>query len=455
MDDRRDSQPRESSLDTRASKLPKGEQEGEVLRGQGHWYDGVTSRRQPVRLRLSARSLRLTPEAAADAPDNAKPAKSTRHRLADLRCGERWDGAPLAVVLPDGGTVWVDDDHGARGVKGAKGANAASFAQALIDAAALARRNDGRALPWPSAASVIASWPAVVACLVATLALLAWFDRQGAAAVATASLQVVPTSVDRRIGDTAWKEVRQWLADTEVPEVRQLRLKQRFGAVASEVAPGTPVQLRFHRMRGGMPRFDARGGGGEGKKGDRHDIDDEDEGEDPQDPQDPKDPKDRKQDSKQDRKPQPAGKRGEGGFNAFAMPNGTIVLLDGLTEALSDDEIMAVLGHELGHVVHRHSMKGVMRSAGLLTVASVVIGDFSSVVASTVASLQTFRYSRVDEREADAFGRRFADTAKLPAGTEAKVWRKFQKEEKRSGAKGIPEWLSTHPPTQERLKDAR
>ena len=79
----------------------------------------------------------------------------------------------------------------------------------------------------------------------------------------------------------------------------------------------------------------------------------------------------------------------------------------------------------------------------------------SAVVASMVASLQTFRYGRNDEREADDFGRRFSDVAKLPAGTEAKVWRKFQKEEKRSGGQGIPEWLSTHPPTDERLKNAQ
>ena len=46
--------------------------------------------------------------------------------------------------------------------------------------------------------------------------------------------------------------------------------------------------------------------------------------------------------------------------------------------------------------------------------------------------------------------------ADLPEGTEARVWRKFQKEEKRmGGGKGVPEWLSTHPPTEERLQNAQ
>ncbi len=432
----------ESRLDTRGQSRHRTDEHEVALRAWGIGFDGKTSHRRRVRLRLSSRSLRVFPDsdaAPADAADTAPRTQPTRrgageaarYRLADLQVGERWDHAPMAVALPDGGTVWIDDEQ----------AEGAAFAQALTDRVTMAHRKARRALPWPGADRIIASWPAVIACLLATIVLLAWFDRRGAAMVATTALRFVPTSVDQRIGDAAWTQIsREWLTPTQLGDTRQLRLVQRFKSVAGDVAPGTRVDLRFHRMGGGSARSTGRGGGGEGRPGDQHDIDDDD---------------DTVADTTSRRdNPKPDRRRGEGGFNAFAVPNGTIVVLDGLANTLTDDELMAVLGHELGHVVHRHSMKGVMRSLGLLSVASVVFGDFSSVLASSVATMQTLHYSRDDEREADTFGRRFAAAANLPAGTEASVWRKFQKEEKRSAGAGIPPWLSTHPPTEERLKAA-
>jgi hypothetical protein len=447
----------ESRLDTRGDTRVGARDDREVvLRAPGIWFDGLTSRRRRARLRLSDRSLRLWPDGdapdgppsgvdaaaptpAPDHPHGHDDAQGRRHRLADLVVGERWDHAPLAVTLPDGGTVWIEDDGGG---------DSSAFARALVERTAAARRKAGRSLPWPPVGQVIASWPAVVACLLATIALLVWFDRRGAAWAATTALHVVPRSVDQRVGDAAWASIsRQWLGKTGLPELRQLRLQQRFRGVAADVAPDTHVELLFHRLRGGArDAAGGRGGGGDGRHDERrHTRDDEDDGD-----------VDARPGGRPEADPPPHRRdRADGGFNAFAVPNGKIVVLDGLADTLTDDELMSVLGHELGHVVHRHSMKGVMRSAGLLTVAGVVFGDFSSVLASSVATLQSLHYSRDDEREADAFGRRFADAAKLPPGTEAAVWRKFQKEEKRMGASGIPPWLSTHPPTDERLKAAQ
>ncbi len=415
----------DSHLDTRgAPREPQGD--SDAVRGVGVLFDGRSSRRRRAKLRVSTRSIRVTPEVetAADAREGASA--MTRHKLQDVKLGERWQDAPLSVLLPDGSTVWVD----------AGDAQAQAFTKALVQRVQAARWRTRRGLPWPGMAGVIASWPAVGLCLMLTLALLTWFDRQGASMVATRTLQVLPVSIDERIGDAAWDTIEgEWLTKSEVPDIRQLRLTQRFRTMATQMAPDRSIRLEFHRMRGAMSRDRGRGGGGEGQRGDQHDIDDDEQDR-------PLDPK------------QPNKRKGDGGFNAFALPNGTIVLLDGLTNTLNDDEVMSVLGHELGHVVHRHSMKGVMRSAGLLSVASVVFGDFSSVIASSVASLQTLHYSREDEREADQFGYRFAEAAKLPPGTEASVWRKFQKEEKRAGGGALPGWLSTHPSSDERLKAA-
>lgn len=69
-------------------------------------------------------------------------------------------------------------------------------------------------------------------------------------------------------------------------------------------------------------------------------------------------------------------------------------------------EALAVLAHEIGHVVHRHGMSGLVRSLGLLSVAGTVLGDFSTVAASALGTVQGLRYSCEAEREADLFARR-------------------------------------------------
>lgn len=331
------------------------------------WFDGQTSRRREVRVRLDGNSLELL--ASGDAVE------FRRYAATALRLGERSRTGPLAVGLPDGGSLWLATP-------------ARDLAAALL--AASAQRQ------WVARAT--ASWPAVAACLLALVALLVWFDRQGARLAAEALIGVTPRAIDEAVGRAALKTIEpRWLRPSKLPESRRAEVARRFDEVARLAAPGINVRLQFHRT----------------------------------------------------------SDRGSGaGFNAFALPDGTLIVLDGLADALSDDELLAVLGHELGHVVHRHGMKAVARGVGLLTVASMVFGDFSTIAATTVGSIQTLSHSRDAEREADGYARTFATAAALPAGTLAGVWRKFRAYEKRSGGGGLPGWLSTHPSTEERLREA-
>ncbi len=91
------------------------------------------------------------------------------------------------------------------------------------------------------------------------------------------------------------------------------------------------------------------------------------------------------------------------GPNAFALPNGTIVITDALCTLLTDqpDVMLGVLGHELGHVQRRHAMRGIVQASVVALVSSLVLGDISTTLAAAPVLLGQMAYSRDFEREAD------------------------------------------------------
>ena len=141
--------------------------------------------------------------------------------------------------------------------------------------------------------------------------------------------------------------------------------------------------------------------------------------------------------------------------NAFAVPGGHIVIFSGLIEkAGSGDEVAGVFAHEVGHAVRRHSMRGVIRDLGLSVVATLVTGgatgDVSAAVSGYGNKLLLLSYGRAAEREADDFALTMLERIGVRGGGLADFFIKRQEEEKhRSGI--APEWLSTHPPTPERI----
>lgn len=95
------------------------------------------------------------------------------------------------------------------------------------------------------------------------------------------------------------------------------------------------------------------------------------------------------------------------GANAFALPAGTIVLTDELVGlAVHDEELLAVIAHEAGHVMYRHGEQAVIRNSLLVFMAMLLIGDTSGV-ADLLLGLPLWlvesAYSRDMEREADDF----------------------------------------------------
>ena len=101
--------------------------------------------------------------------------------------------------------------------------------------------------------------------------------------------------------------------------------------------------------------------------------------------------------------------RGDGkhiGANAMALPNGTIVVTDQLIQIASNDsQILAVLGHEVGHIENRHSVRQSISNAGLTGMIALVTGSAASelVSASMVGQMANMSYSRDMETEADRY----------------------------------------------------
>lgn len=142
------------------------------------------------------------------------------------------------------------------------------------------------------------------------------------------------------------------------------------------------------------------------------------------------------------------------GPNAFALPGGTLVVLDELVaEAKDDDEIMAVLAHEIGHVSERHTLRHVLQASAVGVLLAAVLGDVVSATSYAVAAIPTFlldaRYSRAFEREADAYGFTLLDRAGIDRAHFARF---LSRMEAKSGGGSLPGWISTHPPAAERVR---
>lgn len=90
--------------------------------------------------------------------------------------------------------------------------------------------------------------------------------------------------------------------------------------------------------------------------------------------------------------------------NALALPNNTIILTDGLIEiAKHDYEILAVLAHEQGHIFHKHSLRQVVRTLGISTLLTVLVGDVSSLIVTVPVVLTSLQYSQEFEMQADQY----------------------------------------------------
>ncbi|PKO80503.1 MAG: peptidase M48 [Betaproteobacteria bacterium HGW-Betaproteobacteria-13] len=144
-------------------------------------------------------------------------------------------------------------------------------------------------------------------------------------------------------------------------------------------------------------------------------------------------------------------------LNAWCMAGGKIAFYSGLIDrlSLSDDEIAAVMGHEIAHALREHARERVSKSmaTGLgISVAGALLGvgevgqDLMGSVAKVTFELPN---SRLHETEADRIGVELAARAGYDPRAAVTLWTKMASQS--SGAP--PQWLSTHPSHDSRQKD--
>lgn len=143
--------------------------------------------------------------------------------------------------------------------------------------------------------------------------------------------------------------------------------------------------------------------------------------------------------------------------NAFATPGGRIYVYTGLLLAARNEaEVVGVLGHELGHVVERHSARQLVAAKGFDTVAAMALGQDPNDVAALVAGLAgkggMLAYGREMETEADRSGVKYA--AAVNANPDA-LATFFELMQSRSDIPGRLVFLSSHPTHAQRVADIR
>lgn len=189
------------------------------------------------------------------------------------------------------------------------------------------------------------SWRGVLASMLLLIMLLVALQQWGVPLAARAALVVIPRTVDTAVGDYAQAAIDKQLMEPSTLPVHQA---QALRDALAKAVSGMPA--------GSVPQW------------------------------------------------QLVLRASKLGPNALALPNGTIIVTDDMVAMVDGDAdvLVGVLAHELGHVQHRHGMRMLVQVTALGAIASMVVGDFSSLLASVPVLMGQASYSRQAEQEADA-----------------------------------------------------
>jgi predicted Zn-dependent protease len=144
-------------------------------------------------------------------------------------------------------------------------------------------------------------------------------------------------------------------------------------------------------------------------------------------------------------------------LNATCAPGGKITFYTGIIDQLNlnDDEIAAIMGHEIAHALREHGRERLSQAMAQSTITNVALAAAGGYGAQINAANQVARYvlvlpnSRQHESEADAIGVELAARAGYNPRAAISVWQKMMKA---TQGKNPPEFLSTHPSGETRIE---
>ncbi|HET9432036.1 MAG TPA: M48 family metallopeptidase, partial [Chitinophagaceae bacterium] len=138
-------------------------------------------------------------------------------------------------------------------------------------------------------------------------------------------------------------------------------------------------------------------------------------------------------------------------LNAFAVPGGYVYFTRGIMAHFnSEADFAGVLGHEIGHITHRHSVaqqrNQILGQLGIIAgiIISPELARFAEA-ASTGLQLLFLKYSRDAEREADELGVEYSSKIGYDAQQMANFFTTLERKSTGSASAELPEFLSTHP----------
>jgi Zn-dependent protease with chaperone function len=236
-------------------------------------------------------------------------------------------------------------------------------------------------------------WRLVFGSLAAVIVLSVVFVQWGVPAIANQVARVLPPDVDRNIGVGTLETFDRMMFDTsELPASRRQALSSRFAEMTRPLDDGHEYRLEFRKSEAIGP-------------------------------------------------------------NAFALPSGIVVVTDELIElAKNDDEVVAVLAHEIGHVRGRHALRQMLQAAGVSALAVAILGDLSSVsgILSAAPALLTAKHSRDFEREADTFAKQWLRENRIDESAFDAILCRMSGKHGES-AESV-DFFASHPPTDERVR---
>lgn len=257
----------------------------------------------------------------------------------------------------------------------------------------------------PAAVRWQRNWPASLLALVTLIAALLAAYQWGLPWAADMLAQHLPASMERHIGNEAWGALENgYFEPSQLKAGRQEKLRKSFAALRQPDGGHTAYRIEFRAS--GL------------------------------------------------------------GANAFALPNGVIVVTDDLV-LLSDDEraLLGVLAHELGHIEKRHAMRRLLQALGVGVLVNLAVGDVSSVLAAAPGVLLDQKYSRDFEREADEYAIDMLHANHVPLTPMAALFEKMHEMDAAQakaaggnreidGEDGV-DYLSSHPSDAERIARLR